>query len=53
MSFVAGILWSLGGAVAHSAIDLLRKLGAQRLQPVGKIFQCLLWKEMINTEPRC
>eukprot|EP00775_Hariotina_reticulata_P012587 gene12587-12718_t len=49
MSFVAGILWSLGGAVAHSAIDLLRKLGAQRLQPVDLVALVAIYDAVIAT----
>lgn len=37
MSYAAGVGWSLLAAIAHSAIDVLRKLGSQRMAPAGKL----------------
>lgn len=35
MGFAEGVVWSLLGAVVHTAIDVLRKFGAQKLPPAG------------------
>lgn len=37
MGFAEGVVWSLLGAVAHTAIDVLRKFAAQRLPPAGEL----------------
>jgi hypothetical protein len=39
MSYAAGVGWALLAAIAHSAIDVLRKLGSQRMAPAGKLAQ--------------
>jgi hypothetical protein len=39
MSYAAGVGWALLAAIAHSAIDVLRKLGSQRMAPAGTLAQ--------------
>jgi hypothetical protein len=36
MGFAEGVVWSLLGAVVHTAIDVGRKFAAQRLPPAGE-----------------
>lgn len=36
MGYLEGVWWSLAAAVAHSLIDVLRKLGSQKMAPLGE-----------------
>ncbi|KAF6251634.1 hypothetical protein COO60DRAFT_603757 [Scenedesmus sp. NREL 46B-D3] len=49
MSYAAGIGWSLLAAIAHSAIDVLRKLGSQRMAPADLIALVTVYDAVIAT----
>eukprot|EP00882_Tetradesmus_deserticola_P014836 GHRQ01015787.1.p1 GENE.GHRQ01015787.1~~GHRQ01015787.1.p1 ORF type:complete len:143 (+),score=23.27 GHRQ01015787.1:662-1090(+) len=49
MSYAAGIGWSFLAAIAHSAIDVLRKLGSQRMAPADLIALVTVYDAVIAT----
>eukprot|EP00878_Enallax_costatus_P006571 GHUV01006889.1.p1 GENE.GHUV01006889.1~~GHUV01006889.1.p1 ORF type:complete len:545 (+),score=161.78 GHUV01006889.1:647-2281(+) len=49
MGFLEGVVWSLAGAVAHSAIDVLRKLGSQRMAPADLVAVVTVYDTIIAT----
>ncbi|KAF8067202.1 hypothetical protein HT031_002249 [Scenedesmus sp. PABB004] len=49
MGFGAGVGWALIAALAHTAIDVLRKLGAQRLAPLELVALVAIYDALLAT----